>query len=131
MSHYEIPSRDDIISLLDFLDEIRTTVIAFIRERPQNKIRISLICEMMRTGPAGSVTNVDMTPFNSYQESVYDSTDLEAMYERMIRKILESFSTYLKKGSGWMPKRVVRLDITVSKNKPAKGSSHIPLPKEL
>ena len=30
-----------------------------------------------------------------------------------------------------MLKRVVRLDITVSKNKPAKGSSHIPLPKEL
>ena len=93
---------------------------------------MSLIFEMMRTDSAtGSVTNVDMTPFNSYQESVCDSTDLEAMYERMIMKILESFSTYLKKGSGWMLKRVVRLDITVSKNKPAKGSSHIPLPKEL
>ena len=85
-----VPSRDNITSLLDFLNEIRTTAIAFIRERPQNKIRISLICEMMRTDSAtGSVTNVDMTPFNSYQESVCDSTDLEAMYERMIMKILE------------------------------------------
>ena len=108
VSHYEISSRDDITSPLDFLNEIRTTVIAFIRERPQNKIRISLICEMMWTDPATrSVTNVDMTPFNSYQESVYDSTDLEAMCERMITTILVSFSTYLKKGSGWMPKRVV------------------------
>ena len=40
VSLYEIPSRDNITSLLDFLNEIRTTAIAFIRERPQNKIRI-------------------------------------------------------------------------------------------
>ena len=67
VSHYEIPSRDDDTSPLDFLNGIRTTVLAFVRERPQSKIQVSLICEMMRRDPAtGSITNVDT--FNSYQE---------------------------------------------------------------
>ena len=49
----------------------------------------------------------------------------------MVSKILESFSAYLKKGSGWTLKRVVRLNITRGRNKPFKGSSKIPLPEGL
>lgn len=47
----------------------------------------------------------------------------------MITKILESFSTYLKNGSGWILKKVLRLDVALSKFRPLGGSSHIPLPK--
>ena len=65
------------------------------------------------------------------QEAVYDATDLEELYEKMVSKILESFSAYLKKGSGWTLKRVVRLNITRARNKPLKGSSKIPLPEGL
>ena len=87
---------------------------------------------MMRTDPAtGNITNVDTVPFNSYQEFVYYSTDLEAMYEMMIAKMLESFSEFLKNGSGWTLKKIVRLDINVGKNKPVKGSSYAPLPNAL
>ena len=130
VSPYEVPSRGEDTSPLDFLNGIRSTVLAFVRKRLQSKIQVSLICEMMRTDPAtGSITNVD--PFNSNQKSVYDSTDLEVMYERMIAKMLESFSTYLKNGSGWILKRIVKLDINVGKNKPIKGSSYAPLPNAL
>ena len=87
---------------------------------------------MMRIDPAtGNIVSVEQTSFISKQESVYDSTDQDVMYKRMVAKILESFSAYLKKGSGWMLKGVVRLDITHAKNKPLKGSSHIPLPNGL
>lgn len=43
------------------------------------------------------------------------------MYEKMIEKIIEAFSTFLSNGSGWTLKRVVRLDITVNKLNPLKG----------
>ena len=43
---------------------------------------------------------VEQAAFNSMQEAVYDSTDLDTVYERMVLKILESFSAYLRKGSG-------------------------------
>ena len=135
VSHYEIPSRDDITLRLDFLNGIRTTVLAFIRERSQSKIRISLICEMMRTDPAtGNITNVDMAPFNSYQESsgVRLRFDRPGSYVRKDDREDPGVIFELpKNGSGWTLKKVVRLDITVSKNKPVKGSLHIPLPNEL
>ena len=85
VSHYEIPSWNDDTSLLDFLNVIGTTVLTFVRERPQSKIQLSLICEMMRTDPVtANIVAVERSTFNSYQESVYDSVDLEAMYERMV-----------------------------------------------
>ena len=71
----------------------------------------------------------DIISIHSNQESIFASTDLEETYQRMIAKILESFATYLKKGSGWRLRRVIRLDITVSKLNPLKGSSYLPLPK--
>ena len=51
------------------------------------------------------------------------------MYETMVAKRLEAFATYLRNGSGWMLKSVVRLDITLGRLRPLRGSSHIELPK--
>ena len=49
----------------------------------------------------------------------------------MIAEMREAFATYLKNGSGWMLKRVVRLDITLSRLRPLRGSSRIKLPKAI
>ena len=38
---------------------------------------------------------------------------------------------YLRNGSGWIFKRILRLDITFSRNRPVRGSSYIPLPEGL
>ena len=58
---------------------------------------------MMRVDPATEeVTAEEQASFNSKQESVFD---------RMVVKMLEALATYIKNGSGWMLKRVVRLDI--------------------
>ena len=43
VSHHEIRPQDNTISPQDFLNEIRRTVIFFIREKPQNIIQLSLI----------------------------------------------------------------------------------------
>ena len=116
----------------DFLNFTRNVVIRFLRERPQNKVQLSLICIMVRVDPAtGEVTAEEQASFNSRQESIFGSTDLEEVYERMVAKMLEAFATYLKNGSGWMLKKVVRLDITLSRLRPFRGSSHIPFPKRI
>ena len=54
---------------------------------------------------------------------------MEEVYERMVAKILEAFATYLKNGSGWVLESVVRLDITLYRLRPLRGSSYIKLPK--
>ena len=87
---------------------------------------------MMKTDPVtGNITAVEKSAFNSRQEPVYDSTDLEATYERMTAKMLESFLEFLKNGSGSTLKRVIKLDINFCKNKPVKGSSKILVPEVL
>lgn len=129
VGHYHTESQG-ITSPRDFLNRVRNTVVRFFGEHTRNKIRISLICDMERVNPAtGLVTDDLQTGFNSEPESIFASTDLEETYQRMLTKVLESFAKYLKNGSGWRLKRVVRLNITVSKLRPLKGSSYIPLPK--
>ena len=114
----------------DFLNSPENVIIKFLKERPQNKVQLSLVCVMVRFDPTtGKIAAEEQAYFNSAIEIVYESTDLNEVYERMKTKILESFSTYLKNGSGWVLKKVVKLDITLSKFKPLRGSSHIPLPK--
>ena len=114
----------------DFLNSTRNVVIRFLRERPQNKVQLSLICVMVRVDSAtGEVTAEEQSSFNSKQQSVFGSTDLEEVYERIVSKMLEAFATYLRSGSGWMLKSVVRLDITLNRLRPLRGSSHIELPK--
>ena len=113
----------------DVLNFTRNVVIRFLREIPQNKV---LICVMVRVDPVtGEVTNEEQASFNSRQEIIFGPTDLEEVYERMFAKMLEAFATYLKNGSGWVLKRVVRLDITFSRLRPLRGSSHIPLPERI
>ena len=132
VSHHEVLPRDETISPQDFLGEIRRTVISFIRGRPENKVNLVLVCEMERIiSVTGEVEETVMSSFRTLQEPVYNSTDLETMYERMTAKMLESFSEYLRNGSGWMFKRVITLDITFSRNRPVRGSSYIPLPEDL
>ena len=130
MTHYHISSQGTT-SPLDLLNRVRASVIRFVKERPRNKVQISLICEMMRLDPTtGDIASEELASFNPKQEPVFDSTDLETMYERMTTKVLESSASYLKNGSGWVLKKVIGLDITVSRLRPVRGSSHIPLPEK-
>ena len=101
VSHHKIVSRDETMSPQKFLHDIRGTVIPFIRERPENKVYLVLVCEMERTNPArGEVVGTRESYFRTLQEPVYSSTDLKTMYERVTAKMLEAFSAYLKNGSG-------------------------------
>ena len=130
VSHHKVLPWNETISSQDFLHEIRRTVISFIRGRPENKVHLVLVCEMERMDTVTrEVVETVESSFRTPQELVYRSTDLETMYERMMAKILESFSTYLRNGSGWVFKGILRLDITFSRNRPVRGSSYIQLPE--
>ena len=87
IGHHTIHSEGNT-SPRDFLNFTRNVVIRFLRERPRNKVQLSLICVMMRVDPAtGEVMAEEQVSFNSRQESIFGSTDLEGVYERMVAKI--------------------------------------------
>ena len=49
----------------------------------------------------------------------------------MTTKILESFASFLINGSGWTLKNVIGLNITYSRLRLLRGSSHISLPEKI
>ena len=91
------------ISLLHFLNTIKTAVIRFLKETSENKVQLNLICNMMKVDPATEdVRTKDNVSFNTKQESEFGSTDLKTMYSRATTKILETFIFNLPKKRKWV-----------------------------
>ena len=108
VAHFEIHNQVNT-SPTDFLQNVKDIVINFFRENQNNKIQIALVCDVVKVDAATGVVIAREQPvFNSNQESIFPATDLDNVFGRMTTKILESFSAYLKNGSGWTLERVVK-----------------------
>ena len=92
----------------DFLERSKKTLIIFLKKNP------SLILDEEHVSFSGNILDEEHVSFHSKQEIVFELTDLEDLYKKMFAKILESFSTYVKNGSGWTLKSVVKMQITRS-----------------
>ena len=79
----------------------------------------------------GEINETEEAYFRTLQVPVHGATDLGGMYETMKTKMLESFSNYLRNGSGWRLRKVLKLNIKLSRNRPLRGSSYLPHPKGL
>ena len=122
VAHFVISNQVNT-SPTDFLENAKDLLIKFFSENPNNKIQLGLVYELVKVNTAtGEVIGEEQAVFQSRQESVFPTTDLDDTFSRMVADILEAFSTYLRNGSGWALRRVVRLDITISKLNPLKGS---------
>ena len=132
VNHYTINVTTNT-SPLDYLNYIRGSVVTFLDNNRQNKVGLNLVCEMIKVDHAtGEIIDTDdRATFRSNLESVFGTTDLVILYEKMTGKILESFATYLKNGSGWILKSVVRAEITLARLRPLRGSSYMELPKSI
>ena len=117
----------DPITLLNIVKKL---ILSKLRENPQTKVRISILCTMVKSNPASGEETRDNAHFSSRQK-IYEGMDLEEEYQDIIDKILESFALYQKNGSGWRFEAINKLELNISKNNPINGSSYIPLPKKL
>ena len=69
--------------------------------------------------------------FHTNVERVMEDTDLNELYERMIRECLEKIEKYQKEGSGWTFASVDFFDISVDPFNPMRAGSYFPLPYKL
>ena len=130
ISYHEILSHDETISPQDFLRDIEQPLLRFINGKRENKVQLTLTCEMERVDlSTGEISETTEAHFRTLQTPVHGATDLQAMYGPMKEKMLEALTGYLKNGSGWRLKKVLRLTIKLSRNRPLGGSSYLPHPK--
>ena len=72
--------------------------------------------------------NEDKAYFNSGTRNNLESTDVEKLIDKCVKKIIKDLEIFQKNGSGWYFKEVVKLEIHTVEYNPTKGSSYIPLP---
>ena len=93
------------------------------------KTTIYLFCEMEKTTITTGETIVETMPFPSDMEIILESTDTSEVYNTMSDRILENMAGLNARGSNWIFRSVVRMDISIDKYQPLGGSSWIDLPK--
>ena len=85
---------------------------------------------MKKTNPADNTEETVRKTFRSSNHIVYPNY-YNDIYDEMVAETLEEFAKYQMDGSGWTLKSTDSLLFSVVKWQPMKGSSYIPLPKNL
>ena len=128
IAHYEIQNHTST-SPTDFVNNVRGLVTDFFRDNHNNKFQLTLTFVVIKVDAQGLVVAEEETGRSSKQEVVFPATNVDEVYDRMKDKIIESFAAYMRNGSGWRLKKVVKLTVTKSRINPLRGSSYIALPK--
>ena len=99
----------------------------------ESNIKIQLILNVLTSiGDYGEENyREDNTYLNSITKLITQSNDLNEIYEEIRDHILESFSSYEGRGSGWKFMGIQNLEILITKVTYFGGSSYIELPLEI
>ena len=73
----------------------------------------------------------EKAPFLSKTYINLKGEDIEGILKDMQKTILDGFSNFQTKGSGWLFKEVMNLQINSDEYQPIKGSSYVKLPDKI
>ena len=119
---------DDSLSLQEFFRKARGEIKLLLRQNPQTKVQCILNVEMIQNRISGEDELSD--PFFPSRQKENLGNNFEVV-EEMIREMIEAMENYNKRGSNWIFKKVIRLDVNFVRWKPLGGSAHIPMPAKL
>ena len=123
---------DPDLTPVEYFNKIYATLKDFFTYHRNIKFSMILVCLMEQQilskdkGVVG--LNEDKAYFNSGTHINLESTDVEKLIDKCVKKIIEDLEIFQKNGSGWYFKEVVQLEIHTVENGVMKGSSYIPLP---
>ena len=116
----------------NFFEHIHQTLVDFVTYHRNIKLRLLLVCMMEKSEiDKNGIRNIteDKAYFNSPTFTNLKSTDVEKLIFDSKENILNQMQMYAEKGSNWMFKEVVKLEIHTAEFNPTKGGSYIDLPK--
>ena len=119
---------DDSLSPQEFFRKARGEIKLLLRQNPQTKVQCILHVEMIQNRISGEDETSD--PFFPSRQKENLGNNYEVA-EEMIREMIEAMENYNKRGSNWIFKKVIRLDVNFVRWKPLGGSAWIPLPAKL
>ena len=93
------------------------------------KVKVALHCEMIRVDPDTEEDVTTICYFNSNLKTIVRQDIISEEYTVMSNEILENTANFQRRGSGWIFRKVLNMEIHLKKYEPLSGSSYIPLPK--
>ena len=124
---------DDSAVPQEFFQKARGEIKLLLRQNPQTKVQCILNVEMIQNRISGEDESSDPFFPSRQKENLGNNFDI---VEEMIQEMIEAMENYNKRGSNWVFKKVIRLDVNFVRwnplgGKPLRGSAWIPLPVKL
>ena len=114
-----------------FTNHIRARVVDFFQRRQRPfQVKFLFTCKYQK-GTTEEEKEYSLGYFHTRVERVVEGTDLDELYERMIKECLEKMEVFQKGGSGWKFASVESFDINLDPFVPMRGNSYFPLPYKL
>ena len=127
VKHYTIKAQG-LTDPTSFMEFCKPNVLQLMK--PETKVYIRLECTMKKTNTTNNTEEIVRKTFRSSNHIVYPNY-INDTYNEMVDEMLEEFAKYQMDGSGWTLKSTDSLLFSVAKWRPMRGSSYIPLPKNL
>ena len=119
---------DDSLSPQEFFRKARGEIVLLLRQNPQTKVQCILNVEMIQNRIGEDDVTSDPFFRSGQKENLGNNFEIT---EEMIQEMIEAMENYNKRGSNWVFKRVIRLDVNFVRWKPLSGSGWIPMPEKL
>ena len=124
---------DDSSTPQEFFQKARGEIKLLLRQNPQTKVQCILNVEMIQNRISGEDELSDPFFPSRQKENLGNNFDI---VEEMIQEMIEAMENYNKRGSNWVFKKVIRLNVNFVRwnplgGKPLRGSAWIPLPVKL
>jgi len=114
-----------------FLRVVKQTVIDFLKNHYETKVKIILHC-IMQTYEVRSGELITANPaFHSNVMINVKGSDTDDLYSDMVQVISGKITRFRRTGSNWYLRSVVNLEVYMVDYKPLTGNSYIELPKAL
>ena len=117
---------------VEFLNRIYDKLKGFFIYHRNIKSNMILVCLMEHQKIDKNRGVVGLEEFKAYFTSGIhinlESTNVEKLINKCVKRIIEDLEAFQQNGSGWYFKEVVQLEIHTVENGAMKGSSYIPLP---
>ena len=121
---------DDSLSPQEFFRKARGEIKLLLRQNPQTKVQCILNVEMIQNRIGEDDVTSDPFFRSGQKENLGNNFEIA---EEMIQEMIEAMENYNKRGSNWIFKKAIRLEVNFVRWKPLKplGSGWIPMPEKL
>lgn len=116
---YTIDGESGVMSIQYFQGKTRQ-IKDFLRSHRNIKVRLILVCLMERkqNSKRKTIITQDKVYFHPGTYINLEATDVKQILSKMIKKIYNKITTYIRNGSGWYFKKVLSLEIHTVNYKP-------------